>query len=82
MGKRETRLLSAFSADSPLLWIRIDPDMAVLRKTPPVRNEKTGKVRPEGVPLKDAVSLRLMQAGREAMKRDVMKAMRVFAKMD
>ena len=32
MGKRETRLLSAFSADSPLLWIRIDPDMAVLRK--------------------------------------------------
>lgn len=32
MGKRETRLLSASSADSPLLWIRIDPDMAVLRR--------------------------------------------------
>lgn len=25
-------LFDAFSADSPLLWIRIDPDMAVLRK--------------------------------------------------
>ena len=32
MEKKETSLLSAFSADSPLLWIRIDPDMAVLRK--------------------------------------------------
>ncbi|KAI4566047.1 hypothetical protein MJT46_019734 [Ovis ammon polii x Ovis aries] len=31
-SRRETRLLSASSADSPLLWIRIDPDMAVLRR--------------------------------------------------
>lgn len=52
-ARRETDF-SAFSAD-----------MAVLRRTPPVRNEQTGRARPEGVPLKDAVSLRLMQAGRD-----------------
>ena len=38
-------------------------DMAVLRSTPPKRNEKTGRARPEGVPVKDALSLRLMLAG-------------------
>lgn len=29
---KQKKILFSFSADSPLLWIRIDPDMSVLRK--------------------------------------------------
>ena len=52
LSARREENCSAFSAD-----------MAVLRNTAPKKNEQTGVARPEGVPVKDVLALRLMLAG-------------------